>query len=314
MEKKMENLPSGLVDKLSSIDSYEKFVRLLPNLHEPVFHLKDIGITSRVLSHWKSQQLLNIKDEVSGWNKFSFADLMWLKIVQELREFGLPFKKIRKVKGYLLQPVPFEWVGESLDELVEFGRQTVSNLKISQEDRDKLMQLIIHPEFKTRMQTQVNPSLLVCAIMNIIVNRKEVGFIIDRTGETTYWMNEFYEEDSKKLFLNPFLFISITKFIIEFLNETDRDKSGLQLIILTEKEMEVLRRIRQKDLMELTIKFPQSSNKNKLKITTKKRVGLSDEEKEAVARILSLKNYQSVTLKTQGKGDIYIEKSHHKEI
>jgi hypothetical protein len=72
--------------------------------------------------------------------------------------------------------------------------------------------------------------------------------------------------------------------------------------------------MREKDLQEIVIKFPKGSGKESIDIITKKNVGLSKEQQDEVCRILSLKNYQSITIKNQGDGKLYLEKSHRKKL
>ena len=71
-------------------------------LNEARYTISEADITYRVASHWASVGLIDdTRPEGKGWRKFSALDLVWLKIVTELRLFGLALDKLVKVKQSL---------------------------------------------------------------------------------------------------------------------------------------------------------------------------------------------------------------------
>lgn len=64
-------------------------------------NLKFSSITYRQINSWGEQDLLTVEREGREWRRFSVMDALWLKIIQELREFGLPLEKIRIAKDSL---------------------------------------------------------------------------------------------------------------------------------------------------------------------------------------------------------------------
>lgn len=62
------------------------------------------GVSSRVISHWESQDLLECeRKNESGWRKFNLIEYVWFRIVQKLRELGLPISKIGRVKAFYFE-------------------------------------------------------------------------------------------------------------------------------------------------------------------------------------------------------------------
>src|SRR5437868_12390306 len=92
-----------LTEAFSEIDTYQKFVKLYSVLKEPRLYLKDTGISSRNISHWKNYDLLYTKKEADGWNTFNFFDYIWLKALEEMRKFGLPLNTIKGIKKTLVE-------------------------------------------------------------------------------------------------------------------------------------------------------------------------------------------------------------------
>ncbi|HOX86596.1 MAG TPA: MerR family transcriptional regulator [bacterium] len=71
-------------------------------LNEKDNRLNIDDVTSRVLNNWEKNGLLEAeRPEGKGWRKFSIMDLIWLRLVVELRKFGLPIEKIQKARKKL---------------------------------------------------------------------------------------------------------------------------------------------------------------------------------------------------------------------
>lgn len=82
--------------------------KLLEKVFEKEYTLKSLDVSSRTLQSWFDSELLPY-DELKGkkhW--FNFVHLIWLYIVSELRNFGLPLKTIRNVKKKLLEEFSLE--------------------------------------------------------------------------------------------------------------------------------------------------------------------------------------------------------------
>lgn len=61
------------------------------------FTIRDTDFTYRIINHWANHGLFEEvrSEENKGWRKFSLVDVTWLKILTELRRFGLSLEKIR---------------------------------------------------------------------------------------------------------------------------------------------------------------------------------------------------------------------------
>jgi len=64
----------------------------------------DLSISSRVLKHWKEQGVIQENPTLS-WSRFSFVELLWLLMVEQLRQFGYPLSKLRLVRHYLFENI-----------------------------------------------------------------------------------------------------------------------------------------------------------------------------------------------------------------
>ena len=67
-------------------------------------NIKLKSITYRQLNSWEKEGLLTMQREGREWRKFSIVDAVWLKIVKELREFGMSREQLKTTK----QSIEFE--------------------------------------------------------------------------------------------------------------------------------------------------------------------------------------------------------------
>jgi len=63
------------------------------------YSLSEPSVTSRVLHHWYQTGIISDRrTNGKGWSKFSFTELVWIKLIIRLREFGLSHDKIKVAK------------------------------------------------------------------------------------------------------------------------------------------------------------------------------------------------------------------------
>lgn len=71
-------------------------------INEAKYTIKDEQISSRVLNHWHKLNILkDNRIDKKGWRKFSISEMIWIRIVIELRKFDYPLSKIKSVKESL---------------------------------------------------------------------------------------------------------------------------------------------------------------------------------------------------------------------
>ena len=74
-------------------------LKIIREFNEQKFTIGEENISSRVLNHWYEMGL--IKDDrvdKKSWKKFSASELVWIRIIIKLRNFGLDLKRIKQVK------------------------------------------------------------------------------------------------------------------------------------------------------------------------------------------------------------------------
>jgi hypothetical protein len=65
-------------------------------LNHKQYSLSEPSVTPRVLHHWHQTGVItDRRAKGKGWSKFSFTELVWIKLIIRLREFGLSLDKIK---------------------------------------------------------------------------------------------------------------------------------------------------------------------------------------------------------------------------
>jgi DNA-binding transcriptional MerR regulator len=85
---------------ISDSEGCKKFLRHI-RLRD---HFVQNTVSCRVLNHWELQGLLECeRNNESGWRKFNLIEHLWLRIIQKLREIGLPLAKIVQIKPFYFE-------------------------------------------------------------------------------------------------------------------------------------------------------------------------------------------------------------------
>jgi DNA-binding transcriptional MerR regulator len=59
------------------------------------------SVSSRVLNGWEKEGLLTMQREGQEWRRFSILDALWVKIIKELRDFGMSREQVKTAKKCL---------------------------------------------------------------------------------------------------------------------------------------------------------------------------------------------------------------------
>ena len=101
-----KNVVDGFRNEAFDIGFYQYFGNIKQNKISQVLNNRErkinlASITYRQLNSWENEELLTIERENKEWRKFSIMDALWVKIIQELRNFGFPIEKIKVAKESL---------------------------------------------------------------------------------------------------------------------------------------------------------------------------------------------------------------------
>lgn len=115
-EIKMKSIKNNNTEKINTISLYRNeafdigfyqyFKNIKNNKISQVLNSKERNvkfneITYRQLNSWEAEGLLTVEREGNEWRRFSIMDAIWVKMIKELREFGLSRKQLKTTKESL---------------------------------------------------------------------------------------------------------------------------------------------------------------------------------------------------------------------
>ena len=74
-------------------------LEIINQFNQQTYTVGEEKLSSRVLNHWYQAGIItDDRPNNKGWKKFSFSEIVWMRIVIKLRNFGLDLQRIKKVK------------------------------------------------------------------------------------------------------------------------------------------------------------------------------------------------------------------------
>ncbi len=279
----------------------------------PVFPLDDIfDLEGRIMSNsfpfWRVNGLLPFIPK-GKWNvNISFSQVIWLRILDQLRAFGYSVKDTVKLCDRLFkdayeQELPKKKLKYHFDRLKKIELAGT----IDAEDKEllrRITQMLEDSMFLYGLKFEFN--FLTELIIWCIENNEDAGLMIFpdgvvliRKGDCIVSIGEIEANPSA-----PHINISILYFLIEFIKEDE-----LKLIhvpgMLTENEIKVLKALKGKNVHELQIKF---LNGEVDRIDSKTIETFGGEKAKRLRLAIGLGQYEEITLSTRDAQSITFKK------
>jgi DNA-binding transcriptional MerR regulator len=286
--------------------------KVYPKLYEPIMNLSITGVPARTYFYWKKSGLIEsfgADESKKGWIKINLIEYLWIKIIVILRDYGVPFEKIKETKEKLFSNYMDILITEK-DDYIEFLRES----KFSEEKIREIIRVIdlVKEEVNSSPEEfEIYQTLIGNLVMGLLL-KNDKGYITLSKGEDEYDVGYFsiktmaeFESFVEPYFEKPCLFIPIRSIIEEFLDDDKTEKTAVSINLLDLKEMKVIEAIRKRDFKEITIKL--ESNKEAIIIEIEKDGNILDQKAKEVKRILGLNEYSEVTIKFRNDKNLYFK-------
>ncbi len=297
--------------ELLNESEFHLFLDLADDLLFPRYTAKDFDdrITHRKINGWFNENLLMVQREKGKWRKFNFIEYCWVQIIDDLRKFEIGFNEIRKIKEKLLHQM--DW--QSLFDVPEYVEEVLKFIPVN--EREEARRLMLEKKLMDEGGGGLESSLLFITVLDCLIKKEQLSIFINHEGEV--WPVKLNKlpvlwgfEEFRKFMQGHYICISLTSVISSFIKEYVVKKENFQLQILTEKENEVLKLIRSKNLKSLNVKFDAKSNIELIESTKVQEV-------DTAARLVDLimsNGYQTITLKTDKGKVVYCENTRKQKL
>lgn len=311
-ESEAKNLIKTLGGSSNNINKY------YPNISEPLAKPSELELTPREFFYWCDKGVIDMHKSEEGqspWSRLNLLDIIWIRIVKELRRFNFPFPSIVKIKEDLFRNVFLELTKLSDTELLAIFKNT------KDETLNKVLKSIINlakndPEgLKKQFGPIVTPMGALLADI-LLLNRKiylhickvENDFVIVFEG---YSMQYTSQETLDAIRNQTHITLSLNELIAEYLLDIKYEKINIEFGLISANEIEILEAIRNKEITEITI---NKGENEAITYTCTKRSELKDEQVQMIKRLLRMNEFNDVRVVLRNDKHIYLENKTRKKL
>jgi DNA-binding transcriptional MerR regulator len=296
--------------------SFEQVEKLYPKIYETLMPLSITGISPRTYYYWKDKGLIptvqkkeNIEHQ-REWVRLNLIDFVWLKVIQIMRDFGIPFAKIKESKEMLFSNFLQDIIGIKED-YVSFLRNESSMDDAKINEIIQAIELIENEMSGAPDEFEIYSTVIGMLVMELLI-KNDKGSIIISKADNEIEINYFsyksiadFEKIIMPMLEEPHIQIPIRKIIEEFIDDPNSDKFVDSFELLNLREKKVIDAIRKKDFKEIIIK--QDDKPGSFIIELEKDGDILDQKAKEVKRMLGLNEYSEVTIKFRNDKHMYFK-------
>lgn len=272
--------------------SLDKLAELYEVMNEEKLSVKDTGVAYRIINHWDEKGLIRCgRVSEEAHRRFSFIDFMWIKIVEELRSFGISIPVIKKITDEMFLSFP-------INDIFDVFAENLDALKgMEAEDKEGFFNFLKSGEYKSEdfsaFASEIKFSYLQLLLAESIATRNSVTLIVFNDGEWFPFVkhNEhFYPKEIlyKKEFSSQ-IRVNITELVFRFILEDYFIELINGLRLFTQQERRLLYYIKEGDYKKVFVLF-------KSKKFDAREIVKSDTAQEEIMHILREKEYKEFIL------------------
>jgi hypothetical protein len=280
---------------LTEITSSEK------NLKQLAPQKMSVLIPIEQIRFWRRHELMPFYKE-GKHAQVSMAQFLWLRFLQILKNFGCPTKYMQNATDYFIKRACEQEL--MLKNLLADKEQLISITSNAHLPTDedvqsyllKVRNVLLDPMLMQSIKMEIN--YFMSLIVFSISTGKSVDIIMDQLGQFAVLIDEEictqtiggFEKYDKITTTEPLIRIPIRGLIQDFFDDSNLDDKALNIKVLSEKEQEIIRAIRDKAVSSITVK-KQNGEVKRLDI---EKTSTDDTMIKDLKKILGLKNYQEI--------------------
>lgn len=273
----------------------EKAPDLFNKVQEKVFLKTEIDIVYSDIKNWERSNLLSEynESEKGNWNKISYSEYVWMKIVEQLKDFGCSNEEVLLLKKQIVSKFKVKDYILLFDEIKKI---------IGDKDFEIYSQLYIELN-NSDPEKEFNFNILDIFIVNIIYTGEQLSLFIRKDDSQHFlpfsntMLKEYSNYSISSLvddFLNfPFYNIPISNYVSKFLSNRKDVNHNLFTMIVSEQESKLLKIIRKnfEKIKQIKVKY-KTGNIELIEVTTIKKVALESK----IINHIKKADYKKITI------------------
>ncbi len=275
------------------------------------FVTKDVGISSRLINHWRSLGILLEKEREFDQNyKFNFLEFMWLKTLIELRDLGLSMANIKTVKEILTKKDPIKRYLTLAEDLYSpEANKAIEDFIYNNFVGDSVLRenFILAPSDIIYIDKKFQYSQFELGIISFLKKRKENFIYIFPHGSAVCDIHGNAKESEQYIpFFKSFSYITIPIYglVKDFFDKDENLEFAIKSEIIDPIEGKILEIIREGKFDTITIEF----NNGKPKFVVGEK-NISIDEAARVREYIFSREYANISISIAGGNILYATKS-----
>jgi hypothetical protein len=290
--------------------SFSEFSEFMFQAVVPIEDIKDFKENPilQVFPYWRRHGLLPFIPK-GRWNiNISFAQLIWLRILDTFREFSVSLSSSKKVCDYFFKNA----YDDDLPKLNLMRNKEIIEKRIScgaafENDENLLAEInwmLKDDVLLYGLKFEIN--YLTKLITECIATQSNAGFIVFTNGQVFEYIEDNYfsnRGDAKPDLTQPHIKLSLKHYLKEFIQKEELQKLFVPSI-LNNDEKEVLKALRQKNT-SIMIKKKQGEI---VKMESSTDGIFSDNDAVKIRELLGIGNYEQITISTRDEKTLTFNK------
>lgn len=282
-------------------------------MFEENFQLSDIGLAAKTAFDWSNAGIYLRARKSKYRRKYNGVEYVWLRLVKELREFGLPIQSILNLKNYLLSEMNlmehYTSLFEDEDMVDESWSAFIKDIKATFKTPENFIEAVESDKKKVNLS---NTKLSVL-LFSTILSQSNAHLAISKDGNCMVFEESPMQDlfTSSMIMNQSYISIPLNHIVSEFMGREDLYALNLKAsgIDLTEEEVKVIDMIRKGGINSLTVKFVDGEVNL---IETEETIDIKD-TKGRLVDLIQQGGYQEISYKTENGKIVYVKrKTKHK--
>jgi hypothetical protein len=260
------------------------------------------------LNYWRRNDLLPFIEK-GKWGKLNFIQLIWIQILESMREFGLSIEIMKNVCDYFFKDSYIDNVPKTnLTFTKKILNEKQKTGKISDEETqtlDYINRILSNDKWLTVLKYDIN--YLTNLVIACINEQWHGGIVIFADGTIAEHINGVFSSH-KADFVDPekpHVYLPIKYYLYTFFDDSELSLM-VNPIFLNPDEQSVIREVRKGNISEIIIEL--EGKKIKRIDSTAKGIITGEKVKE-IMKILGLKNYERITVETRNEKTLSVKRT-----
>ncbi|MFT4526233.1 MAG: DNA-binding transcriptional MerR regulator [Polaribacter sp.] len=278
------------------------FPEVMEHFESKPFKVIDLDIHPKIIADWNRKGLLLIKPEANKMHRFSLTEIVWIKMIDKMRQYNFPLETIKAFRDEALLPPQV-----SADDMWEapFVFESLVTM-VGEPKREEIKAFLKDPIQRKKVVSSLPPGILEGGnleglVVFCLLLKTPLSFLIHHSGAGILFnplmLNEgLYDKDDLSLLMSSsYVSISLTEILAEVLSVAPIEVLNLKLQVISDQEANILSALREDELVSVVIRF---DNKHEMDLMEIKKNQTASTQMRLLELMLT-KGYQDITVKTQ---------------